>query len=254
MLFFQQSATVDKGLTRKDIHLGRIDTVVGAALAAAAAVATIIATAPLFAHHMTAENFQGAEFAQALQPLIGRFGAALFALGIVEAGMVASVTISISSAYAFGEVVHRPHSLNLPVTQGKSFYSVLFLLRGNRRSNRLNPRASTGLCGSAGQRGRGAGDAARAGVPVHACERPRSHGRSCESDVGEHARYLRRRFSDACGPALRHQRDCAECLRVSRREVGGPKHDPERERTRVRSPPPIKKWFCPRSSRNNSRG
>ena len=128
MLFFQQSATVDKGLTTKDIHLGRIDTVLGAALAATAAVATIIATAPLFVHHMTAENFQGAEFAQALQPLIGRFGAALFALGIVEAGMVASVTISISSAYAFGEVVHRPHSLNLPVAQGKAFYSVLFLL------------------------------------------------------------------------------------------------------------------------------
>ena len=104
MLFFQQSATVDKGLTRKDIHLGRFDTVVGAALAAIAAVATILATAPLFAHHMSAENFQGAEFAQALEPLIGRLGAVLFALGIVEAGMVASVTISISSAYAFGEV------------------------------------------------------------------------------------------------------------------------------------------------------
>ena len=58
---FQQSATVDKGLTRKDIHLGRIDTVVGAALAAIAAVATILATAPLFAHHVTAENLQGAE-------------------------------------------------------------------------------------------------------------------------------------------------------------------------------------------------
>ncbi len=127
MLFFQQSATVDKGLTTKDIHLGRIDTVLGATLAAIAAVATIIATAPLYIHHMSAENFQGAEFAQALQPLIGRFGAALFALGIVEAGMVASVTISISSAYAFGEVARRPHSLNLPVTQGKSFYTVLFL-------------------------------------------------------------------------------------------------------------------------------
>ncbi len=127
MLFFQQSATVDKGLTTKDIHLGRIDTVLGAALAATAAVATIIATAPLYIHHMSAENFQGAEFAQALQPLIGRFGASLFALGIVEAGLVASVTISISSAYAFGEVARRPHSLNLPVTQGKSFYTVLFV-------------------------------------------------------------------------------------------------------------------------------
>jgi Mn2+/Fe2+ NRAMP family transporter len=127
MLFFQQSATVDKGLTKGDVRFGRIDTAIGAALAAAAAVATILATAPLFAHHMTAENFQAAEFAQALQPLIGRFGAALFALGIVEAGMVACITISTSSAYAFGEVAHRPHSLNLPLKEGKSFYFVLFL-------------------------------------------------------------------------------------------------------------------------------
>src|SRR5437764_6457679 len=127
MLFFQQSATVDKGLTKRDVRFGRIDTALGAALAATAAVATILATAPLFAHHMSAENFQAAEFAQALEPVIGRFGAALFALGIVEAGMVACITISTSSAYAFGEVAHRPHSLNLPLHQGKSFYLVLFL-------------------------------------------------------------------------------------------------------------------------------
>jgi Mn2+/Fe2+ NRAMP family transporter len=127
MLFFQQSATVDKGMTTKDIRFGRIDTTLGAALAVAAALATILATAPLFAHQMSAENFQAAEFAQALEPLIGHFGASLFALGMIEAGIVASITISTSSAYAFGEVAHKPHSLNLPVTQGKSFYSVLSL-------------------------------------------------------------------------------------------------------------------------------
>jgi Mn2+/Fe2+ NRAMP family transporter len=127
MLFFQQSATVDKGLTKRDVRFGRLDTVLGATLAAAAAVATVIATTPLFIHHMSAENYQAAEFAQALRPLIGRFGASLFALGIVEAGMVACVTISISSAYAFGEVASRPHSLNLPIGQGKAFYSVVFL-------------------------------------------------------------------------------------------------------------------------------
>jgi Mn2+/Fe2+ NRAMP family transporter len=44
---------------------------------------------------------------------------------MVEAGIVASITISTSSAYAFGEVAQRPHSLNLPVNQGKSFYAVL---------------------------------------------------------------------------------------------------------------------------------
>jgi Mn2+/Fe2+ NRAMP family transporter len=126
MLFFQQSATVDKGMTTKDIRFGRIDTLVGAGLAAAAAVGAILATAPLFGH-ISAENFQAAQFAQALQPFIGPIGASLFALGMVEAGIVASITISTSSAYAFGEVAQRPHSLNLPVKEGKSFYAVLGL-------------------------------------------------------------------------------------------------------------------------------
>ena len=127
MLFFQQSAIADKGLTTHDIRFGRVDTVLGAALAAVAALATIIAVAPLFAHGMAAGNFEAGEFAQALRPFVGPWGSALFALGMFEAGMVAAVTISTSSAYAFGEVAHRPHSLNLPFQQGKSFYLVLVL-------------------------------------------------------------------------------------------------------------------------------
>ena len=39
--------------------------------------------------------------------------------------MVAAITISTASAYAFGEVARRPHSPNLPLRQGKSFYLVL---------------------------------------------------------------------------------------------------------------------------------
>jgi Mn2+/Fe2+ NRAMP family transporter len=127
MLFFQQSAIVDKGLTTRDIRFGRIDTILGATLASMAALAMVLATTPLFVHRMSAANFQAGEFAQALQPIVGRFGASLFALGIVEAGIVAAITISASSAYAFGEVAHRPHSLNLPFTEGKAFYSVVFL-------------------------------------------------------------------------------------------------------------------------------
>ena len=124
MLFFQQSATVDKGLTTKDIRFGRIDTVLGAGLAALAALAAIVATAPLFGR-IGAANFEAAQFAQALEPIVGHIGSSLFALGMIEAGIVASITISTSSAYAFGEVARRPHSLNLPVNQGKSFYFVL---------------------------------------------------------------------------------------------------------------------------------
>ena len=139
MLFFQQSAIVDKGLTRRDIQFGRIDTMLGAILAAGAALGMVLLTAPLVAHHMSYEQFQAAEFAQSLQPVIGRLGASLFALGIVEAGIVASITIAASSAYAFGEVAGKPHSLNLPFAEGRAFYMVLFLCVGGAAAVVLTP-------------------------------------------------------------------------------------------------------------------
>ncbi|HTU33912.1 MAG TPA: divalent metal cation transporter [Candidatus Acidoferrum sp.] len=125
MLFFQQSAVVDKGIQPRDINAGRIDTAVGAALAAIFAIATILATVPLFRHGINAAAFQGAEFAQALEPWIGHAGAALFALGIFEAGIVAAITISTSSAYAFGEVLGTGHSLNRPLREAWPFYLTL---------------------------------------------------------------------------------------------------------------------------------
>ncbi len=125
MLFFQQGAVVDKGLRPGDLAAARVDTAIGACLAAAFGIACIIATAPLHAHGISAAHFEAAQFAEALVPYVGHGGAALFALGIFEAGLVAAVTISTSSAYAFGEVVRRVHSLNAPVREAWPFYAVL---------------------------------------------------------------------------------------------------------------------------------
>jgi Mn2+/Fe2+ NRAMP family transporter len=131
MIFFQQSAVVDKGLTRADVPQGRIDTAIGAVLAAAAAIATLVAAAPLFAEKVDVSQFaNGADFATALVPLIGTTGATLFALGIIEAGLVAAMTISTSSSYALAETVSAAesvsarHSLNLNFAQGRLFYGV----------------------------------------------------------------------------------------------------------------------------------
>ena len=125
MLFFQQSAVVDKGLTTADIRHGRIDTALGATIAAVAAIATVLATTPLFIHHVDASSFQGADFATALVPYVGNIGATLFALGLFESGLVAALTISLSSAYAFGEVTGSARSLNSPLRGGWPFYAVL---------------------------------------------------------------------------------------------------------------------------------
>jgi len=128
MLFFQQGAVTDKGLSVHDIHQGRWDTALGAFLATAAALGAIIATAPLYLHHMNAGQFGAAQFAQALVPYAGRVGAGLFALGVLEAGLVASITIATSSAYAFGEVTGTAHSLNRPFKEAPAFYGILLLV------------------------------------------------------------------------------------------------------------------------------
>ena len=134
MIFFQQSAVVDKGLTRADVPQGRMDTAIGAILAAVAAIATLVAAAPLFAAKADVSQFaNGADFATALAPLIGSTGATLFALGILEAGLVAAMTISTSSSYSLAETLSAAekasvrHSLNLDFAHGRLFYGVAII-------------------------------------------------------------------------------------------------------------------------------
>jgi len=128
MIFFQQSAVVDKGLTRLDLPQARMDTAIGAVLAAIAGIAALVAAAPLFAAHVNVARFaSGADFATALRPLIGSTGATLFALGIIEAGLLAAMTISTSSSYALAETISARHSLNLDFSQGRIFYGAAIL-------------------------------------------------------------------------------------------------------------------------------
>ena len=128
MIFFQQSAVVDKGLAQVDLPQSRIDTAAGAILAAIAGCAALVAASPLFAAHVDVARFQtGADFASALKPLIGRTGATLFAIGIIEAGLLAAMTISTSSSYALAETVSARHSLNLDFSQGRLFYGAAMI-------------------------------------------------------------------------------------------------------------------------------
>lgn len=125
MLFFQQGAVVDKGLTADDLPQARADTALGALVAACVAIGALVTSATLFGRHVDPYALSsGADFATALRPYIGGAGAALFALGMIEAGLVAAMTISTSSAYSVGEVLRtRSHSLNSTFSNARLFYA-----------------------------------------------------------------------------------------------------------------------------------
>lgn len=125
MLFFQQSASVDKGMTHVDIGRGRRNTAIGAVIAAVTGCAALLAATPLFSHHVEMSRYQGgAGFAEALRPIIGAPGASLFALGLVEAGAVAMLTISASTAYSIAEMISgAARSFNASVAQAPLFHA-----------------------------------------------------------------------------------------------------------------------------------
>jgi Mn2+/Fe2+ NRAMP family transporter len=124
MIFFQQSASADKGMTPTDVRHGRYDTALGAVLAAICGIGALIAGAALLVHGGSGiEGFAGAGFPRALARVAGGGAGAVFALGLIEAGAVAILTISASTAYAAGECVGATHSFNSSPRGAAVFYA-----------------------------------------------------------------------------------------------------------------------------------
>jgi Mn2+/Fe2+ NRAMP family transporter len=124
MIFFQQSASADKGMTPRDINHGRYDTAVGATLAAIFGIGALVAGAALLTHNGTGiQGFAGAGFPEALKHVAGAAAGTVFALGLIEAGAVAILTISASTAYAAGECVGVSHSFNSSPRNAALFYA-----------------------------------------------------------------------------------------------------------------------------------
>jgi Mn2+/Fe2+ NRAMP family transporter len=124
MVFFQQSASADKGLTPRDLRQGRTDTVLGSVLAAVFGCGALLTGAALATHgggHV--QGLAGAGFPGALRALDGGGVGTVFALGLIEAGAVAVLTISASTAYAAGEAVGKASSFNSSVRGAILFYS-----------------------------------------------------------------------------------------------------------------------------------
>jgi Mn2+/Fe2+ NRAMP family transporter len=127
MIFFQQGASADKGMTPQDITHGRYDTALGATLAAVFGIGALVAGAALLTRGGSGiQGFAGAGFPAALAKIAGGTAGTVFALGLIEAGAVAILTISASTAYAAAECVGATHSFNSFPREARLFYTANF--------------------------------------------------------------------------------------------------------------------------------
>ncbi|MGA3058446.1 MAG: NRAMP family divalent metal transporter [Candidatus Limnocylindrales bacterium] len=126
MLFYQQSASVDKQLTREDLHGSRVETLVGAFASQALMAAIVIAAAAAMesAAPVAAAAGNLAELPEGMARLAGGGAGWLIAIGLVGSGLLALVVVSLSAAWGIGELMGWPHSLNLKPSQARRFYGV----------------------------------------------------------------------------------------------------------------------------------
>ncbi|HEX4206583.1 MAG TPA: Nramp family divalent metal transporter [Ktedonobacteraceae bacterium] len=104
MQFYQQSAIADKQIPVAHLSYERIDTYVGSFLTDFVAFFIVVSTgATLFIHHIQIHEAKDA--ALALQPLVGNGHIAeiLFAVGLLNASLMAASVLPLSTAYSIAE-------------------------------------------------------------------------------------------------------------------------------------------------------
>ncbi|MGO9133328.1 MAG: NRAMP family divalent metal transporter [Methylovirgula sp.] len=122
-IFYQQSAAVDKGLKLSDLRLARIDTLVGALICQIVTSGILITVAANSGHDGAAATDVRA-FAQMFEHALGRgSGTLLFGAGLMGSALVATVVVSLASAWAIGEATGLRHSLEHHPKEAPWFYA-----------------------------------------------------------------------------------------------------------------------------------
>ena len=128
MLFYQQAASVDKGLAIEDLSAARWETLTGAIASQTLMGAVVIAAAAAMANGVPTTVAAGlADLPAGLARLANGPSGALIAVGLIGSGLLALVVISLSAAWAWSELFSWPHSLNLSVRRAPGFYALYLL-------------------------------------------------------------------------------------------------------------------------------
>ena len=145
-LFFQQSYVIDKRITPRFMRYEKADLWIGIVIVVIGAAAVMGATAAAFAGTKGVGNFtDSAGLAHGIAAYAGRVAGIVFAIALLDASIIGAFAVSLSSAYAIGDVLGLKHSLHRGFRQAKGFYAVYAALIGGAAAVVLIPGSPLGL-------------------------------------------------------------------------------------------------------------
>jgi Mn2+/Fe2+ NRAMP family transporter len=135
MAFFQQSNVADKGLNPSDLPEERIDTGIGIFMTQIIAFFIIVACgATVFAHHISVNPSDPNAFSRialSLKPLAGQYATLLFAIGLMNASLMAASVLPLTTTYAITEAFGFERGIDKSFREAPAFltiYTTLILL------------------------------------------------------------------------------------------------------------------------------
>jgi len=124
-LFFHQSYVIDKRITPRFMRYERADLWLGIVLVVIGGVAMIAASAAAFDGRAEFGAFTDAGgVAAGLEKYAGKTAGILFAIALIDACIIGAAAVSLSTAYAIGDVLSLNHSLHRKAKDAKTFYGV----------------------------------------------------------------------------------------------------------------------------------
>lgn len=145
-LFFQQSYVIDKRITPRFMSYARIDLWIGIVIVVVGAVAMMAFTAQIFSGKPEFGNFADAgAVAAGMEKYYGHLPGTLFAIALIDASIIGACAVSLSTAYALGDVMSVKHSSHRKVGDAKSFYAIYCGLIAVAAALVLTPGAPLGL-------------------------------------------------------------------------------------------------------------
>lgn len=126
MIFYQQSAVIDKGLDARHLNHARLDTAIGAIITQTIMASVLIITAATIGKTNPGTPLDTVhQISDAITPFLGTTaGHLLFAFGISGAALVAAIVVSLTAAWGLGEVTGYRRSLQDHPKEAPWFYGI----------------------------------------------------------------------------------------------------------------------------------
>jgi Mn2+/Fe2+ NRAMP family transporter len=124
MQFYLQASIVEKGVSKRDYGLSRLDVIFGCIVTDVIAFFIVVACAATIFHTQHREINDVSEAARALAPFAGKFAMMLFAVGLINASLMSAAILPLATSYNICEGLGFESGIDRRFGEAKIFYGL----------------------------------------------------------------------------------------------------------------------------------